>query len=120
MLYGKIEGALIKAGIDPYVGVLHRDDYNRPVLVYDIIEQYRIWVDYVVTNLIVQNIVTDEFYSVREDGSYWLENLGRRILIQSLNDYLDEVVKSGGSERSRITQIQLYAHALAQKFKTFI
>jgi CRISPR-associated protein Cas1 len=120
LLYGKIEGALIKAGIDPYVGVLHRDDYNRPVLVYDIIEQYRIWVDYVVTNLIVQNIVTDEFYSVREDGSYWLENLGRRILIQSLNDYLDEVVKSGGSERSRITQIQLYAHALAQKFKTFI
>lgn len=28
MLYGKIEGALIKAGIDPYVGIFHRDDYN--------------------------------------------------------------------------------------------
>ena len=37
LLYGKIEGALIKAGIDPYVGVMHRDDYNRPVLVYDVI-----------------------------------------------------------------------------------
>lgn len=26
LLYGKIEGILIKAGIDPYVGVMHRDD----------------------------------------------------------------------------------------------
>lgn len=25
LLYGKIEGALIKAGIDPYVGIFHRD-----------------------------------------------------------------------------------------------
>ena len=45
ILYGKIEGALIKAGIDPYVGILHRDDYNRPVLVYDVIELYRVWID---------------------------------------------------------------------------
>lgn len=87
VLYGKIEGALIKAGIDPYIGILHRDDYNRPVLVYDVIELYRIWVDYVVYSLVVQQVVTDEYYSVREDGSYWLESLGRRVLIQSLNDY---------------------------------
>src|SRR5690554_469078 len=41
ILYGKVEGALIKAGIDPYVGIFHRDDYNRPALVYDFIENYR-------------------------------------------------------------------------------
>ena len=119
ILYGKIEGALIKAGIHPYIGILHRDDYNRPVLVFDVIEEFRIWIDYIVMNLIVQNIVTDEFYSVREDGSYWLENLGRRIIIQSVNDYLEEVVNMGGKERSRATQLQLYANALAQKFRNF-
>jgi len=119
ILYGKIEGALIKAGIDPYIGILHRDDYNRPVLVFDVIEEFRIWIDYIVMNLIVQDIVTDEFYSVREDGSYWLENLGRRIIIQSVNDYLEEVVNMGGKERSRATQLQLYANALAQKFRSF-
>ena len=58
VLYGRIEGALIKAGVDPYIGVLHRDDYNRPVLVYDIIEMYRIWVDYVVYTLLAQNVIT--------------------------------------------------------------
>lgn len=117
MLYGKIEGALIKAGIDPYVGVLHRDDYNRPVLVYDVIELYRVWVDYVVYSIVSQGIVTDECYSVRDDGSYWLENIGRRVLIQSLNDYLEEVVMVNKLQRSRMTQMQLYCQHLAQVFK---
>ncbi|BBA29540.1 CRISPR-associated endonuclease Cas1 [Prevotella melaninogenica] len=117
ILYGRIEGALIKAGVDPYIGVLHRDDYNRPVLVYDIIEMYRIWVDYVVYTLLAQNVITEEFYSVREDGSYWLEALGRRVLIQSLNDYMDEVVTVKGVTRSRLTILSLYAQSLAQKFK---
>mgnify|MGYP001354009872 FL=1 len=119
ILYGKIEGALIKAGIDPYIGILHRDDYNRPVLAYDVIELYRVWVDYVVYSLVAQRVVTDEYYSVREDGSYWLEGLGRRILIQSLNDYLEEVVTIKSVSRSRLTQLQLYAQNLAQRFKHF-
>ena len=117
ILYGRIEGALIKAGVDPYIGVLHRDDYNSPVLVYDIIEMYRIWVDYVVYTLLAQNVITEEFYSVREDGSYWLEALGRRVLIQSLNDYMDEVITVKGVTRSRLTILSLYAQSLAQKFK---
>ena len=119
LLYGKIEGALIKAGIDPYVGIFHRDDYNRPVLVYDIIELYRVWVDYVVYGLIIQKVITDDYYSIREDGSYWLESLGRRILIQSMNDYLDEVITIKGISRSRLVQIQLYVQSLAQLFKKY-
>ena len=117
VLYGRIEGALIKAGVDPYIGVLHRDDYNRPVLVYDIIEMYRIWVDYVVYTLLAQNVITEEFYSVRDDGSYWLEAPGRRVLIQSLNDYMDEVITVKGVTRSRLTMLSLYVQSLAQKFK---
>lgn len=119
LLYGKIEGALIKAGIDPYVGIMHRDDYNRPVLVYDVIEIYRIWVDYIVYGLVSQRVITDDYYSVREDGSYWLEGLGRRVLIQSMNDYLEEVITQRGVSRSRITQIMLYAQSLAQMFKKY-
>ncbi len=119
LLYTRIEGSLIKAGIDPYIGVLHRDDYNRPVLIYDVIELYRIWVDFVVVTLLAQNVVTDEYYSVKEDGSYWLEALGRRVLIQSFNDYFDEVIVQKGVSRSRGNQIFLYAQELAQTFKRF-
>jgi CRISPR-associated protein Cas1 len=117
ILYGKIEGSLICAGIDPYIGILHRDEYNRPVLVYDVIEKYRIWVDYIVFRLAMQNVVGEEYYSVKDDGSCWLEGLGRRVLIQSLNDYLSEVVAIGGVGRSRMTHIDLFTQNLAQKFK---
>jgi CRISPR-associated protein Cas1 len=120
VLYGRIEGALIKAGIDPYIGVLHRDDYNRPVLVFDVIEIYRIWVDYVVYTLLAQNVVTEEYYSVLEDGSVWLESLGRRVLIQSLNDYMNEVITVKGITRSRLTLLTLNAEQLAQKFKAAV
>lgn len=119
ILYGKIEAALIKAGIDPYVGIMHRDNYNRPVLAYDIIEIFRVWVDYVVYTLLSQNAISEEYYSVNEDGSYWLEPLGRRILIQSFNDYMDEIIEHKGITRKRITQIQLYAQDLAQHFKKY-
>jgi CRISPR-associated protein Cas1 len=119
ILYGKIEGALIKSGIDPYVGIFHRDDYNRPVLVFDVIEKYRIWADYVVFSLAIQEAINEDCYQVKSDGSYWLENLGKRIIIQSMNDYLDEVITLKGVDRSRLTHIQLYAQDLAQLFKRF-
>jgi len=118
MLYGKVEGALIRAGIDPYIGVMHRDDYNRPVLVYDVIERYRVWADYVVFGLAAQQVFTEDCYSVKPDASFWLENNGKRILIQSFNDYLSEVVKIKGIERSRLVQIDLYAQSLARMFET--
>ena len=119
LLYGKIEGALIKAGIDPYVGIMHRDNYNRPVLVYDVIEKYRIWIDYVVYTLAAQNVITDEYYSMSADGSCWLESLGRRVLIQSVNDYLDDTIEYRGEQRKRSTIINEYAKGLAQKFKRY-
>jgi CRISPR-associated protein Cas1 len=116
ILYGKIEGALIKAGIDPYVGVMHREDYNRPVLAFDIIELYRVWADYVVVNLARQEAINEDCISRRDDGSVWLEALGRRILIQSMAEYLSEIVNIKGLDRSRQTHIDLYCKDLAQMF----
>ena len=114
MLYGKVEGALIKAGLDPYAGIFHRDEYNRPVLAYDFVELYRVWADYVVINLAIQEIFTPDMYSIN-NGTYWLEQLGKRILIQSVNDYLDEIVKLNGTDRSRASHIDLHAQKFAQQ-----
>jgi CRISPR-associated protein Cas1 len=116
-LYGKVEGALIKAGIDPYCGVFHRDDYNRPALVFDVIEQYRVWMDYVVIQLSMQNSIPDDCFETDTITSACkIESLGRRILIQSVNDYLAEIITINGKERSRQTHIELNAQQLAQFF----
>ncbi len=116
ILYNKIEGALIMAGIDPYIGVMHRDDYNRPVLVYDFIENYRAWADYVVINLCMQQIMFKEFFDI-ENSVFYLNHHAKRILIQSFNDYFEEVVKIVGVERSRNQQIIINAQKLATKLK---
>lgn len=115
ILYGKVEGALIKAGIDPYVGIFHRDDYNRPALVFDIIEKYRVWVDYVVIQLCLQDAMSEECFRQEENGLF-LDGLGKRILIQSVNDYLAEVIPLRSVERSRAAHIDREAHILATYF----
>ena len=115
MLYGKVEGALIKAGIDPYVGIFHRDDYNRPALVFDVIERYRVWVDYVVIQLARQQAMSPECFRQEGEGCF-LDGLGKRIVIQSVNDYLAEIIRVKGIDRSRQEHIQRYAHELAGFF----
>lgn len=117
ILYGKVEGALIKAGIDPYLGIFHRDEYNRPALVFDVIEKYRMWMDYVVFNLCNQEILIEECFVIDENSkACLLQPLGKRILIQAVNDYLYEIVLLNGKERSRLTHIDLDMQALAQYF----
>jgi CRISP-associated protein Cas1 len=116
MLYGKVESALIRAGVDPTIGVFHADEYKRPVLVYDVIEQFRGWADFVVTNLCMQQVIYPEFFDV-ENGAYYLSDMGKRILIQAFTDYLDEIIVWEGLERSRHTHINLTGQRLATMLK---
>ncbi len=119
ILYGRIEKALIKAGVDPYLGVLHRDEYNRPVFVYDVIEKYRCWIDVVVVRLLCSHGITDDCCSFQVDRSCFLEENGRKILIQAVNDYFSELVEHNGLRRSRTSHIDLFAQDIAKMLKQY-
>lgn len=112
ILYHRVENALIKAGIDPYIGILHRDEYNRPVFTYDFIENFRMWADFVVINLCMQEVIFREFFSI-ENGTFYLDTPGKRILVNAFNDYFSEIVLLGKLERSRNTHIELAAKDFA-------
>lgn len=118
MLYGRIEGALIKAGLDPFIGIMHRNEYNKAVLSFDIIEIFRYWADYVVCNLCMQQVIFPDMFEI-EDEDYWLANEGKRILIQGMTDYTDEVIEWQKLERSRATHIELYCQQFAATLKQF-
>lgn len=116
ILYGKVEGALIKAGIDPYIGIFHRDEYNRPALVFDFIENYRMWIDYVVVQLCRAEAIPEEAFEISEgSGGIRLLPLAKRILIQSVNDFLEEIIVIG-KPLSRQSHIEADAHKLANTF----
>jgi CRISPR-associated protein Cas1 len=113
MLYGQVELALIKAGIDPYIGVFHRDEYNRPVLVYDFIEKYRVWAEAVLLKLCFRKMLDPSMFSQRK-GGLWLETEGKRITILAMNDFLNEVIQLNGKRRSRLVHLQEDAHGFAK------
>ena len=51
VLYSRVEKVLVIAGLDPYVGFMHRDDYNMKSMVFDFIEPYRVYAEEVVFKL---------------------------------------------------------------------
>lgn len=113
ILYSRVEGAIVKAGMDPYLGILHRDDYNRPVLVFDMIEKYRIWADQVAMQLCFRRLLQREMFEVENEG-YWLADSGKKIVIPAMNDYLETVIQKDGKRRSRAVHLQEDMHHVAQ------
>lgn len=118
ILYAAVEGALIKAGIDPSIGIWHADEYNKPVLSYDFIEPYRVWADAIAFRLCHSFSLGLADTQALKDG-IWLAGSGKKILATSFNEYMEEVVPFNQRRRSRFTHIQLDAHEFAQILLNF-
>ena len=114
VLYGKVEKALMIAGADPFVGFLHRDDYNQKSLVFDFIEPYRIHAERVVFRLFSGKQVNDSHFESLS-GGIRLGAEGKPVLVEKLFDYLDiDKIRHRGRNLSRLHAMQLDAHAFAQ------
>lgn len=119
MLYPMVELALMKAGIDPYVGILHADEYNRPTLVYDVIELYRHWPETVAVELCrAEKLPTSAFEESEREG-VWLAQAGKQLVIKSFLTFMDEKILYKNQLRKRSTHIDLDAVRLATMFRDF-
>jgi CRISPR-associated protein Cas1 len=113
VLYSKIEKALIIAGIDPYLGFLHRDDYNQKSMVYDFIEPYRVYAEETVFKLFSAKKV-NKTHTDNITNGYSLNKEGKILLMQSLNQFMDEdKIKYKGKNHFRNNIIQYDAHSFA-------
>lgn len=115
VLYARVEKSLMLAGLDPYVGFLHRDDYNHKSLVYDFIEPYRVWADKVVFTLFSGKKV-NQAHADAITGGYSLNAEGKKLLMEHYNEYLEnEIIRYRGRNRTRATILLLEAHRFAQE-----
>lgn len=112
ILYSLVEKACIIAGLDPYVGFFHADNYNRKSLVFDLIEPYRIWVDRVVVKLIAGRKVKKSYFDPIP-GGVSLNEEGRKLLISALNEFLEKPIRYRGRNIKRRNIIQFDCHQLA-------
>jgi CRISPR-associated protein Cas1 len=115
VLYARVEKALMLAGLDPYAGFLHRDDYNHKSMVYDFIEPYRLWGDKVVFTLFSGKKVNQQ-HTDPITGGFALSAEGKRLLMNAYNEYLESnVIRYKGRNRTRANIILLDAHRFAQE-----
>jgi CRISP-associated protein Cas1 len=113
MLYSKIEKALIIAGIDPYVGFMHRDDYNQLSMVYDFIEPYRSFVDEVVFRLFSGKKVNKSHVDEHTQGVS-LNASGKELLVLAYNNFFEtDAIRHRGRNQVRSAVIQSDAHVFA-------
>jgi len=115
ILYARVERALILAGLDPYVGILHRDDYNYKSMVYDFIEPFRIFAEAPTYRLFSSKKVKIEHTEKIENG-FTLVKPGKELLVETFNQYLEgDKVRYKNKNQSRYNIMQQKAHELANQ-----
>lgn len=112
VLYSLVEKGCIIAGLDPYLGFLHSDSYNKKSLVFDIIEMFRLYVDETVVFLFSRRMVKDGLFEPLEQGM-GLSKEGKAALIEALNKTLEETVLYRGRNVKRRNTIQMECHRIA-------
>src|SRR5690625_133155 len=116
MLYHKIESALIKVGLDPQIGWFHTNQYNKPVLTYDLIEPFRVWVDNKVVELCRGLTIPKALFKF-DGGRCEMTRPARKILAVSINKLLDQRIQYEGKQQKRNYIIFLEAQTLASTIK---
>jgi len=114
ILYSLIEKACIISGLDPYAGFIHTDHYNKKSLVFDLIENYRIWADEVVVNLFAARKVNAEHFDRLPNG-FILNKEGKAVLLTEFNSFMDESIRYRGRNIKRSNIIQFDCHRLANQ-----
>ena len=102
ILYSTVEKACILAGLDPYVGFLHTDNYNKKSFVFDMIEPFRIFAEQNAVYLFTGKKMKDEYFTQTENAVS-LNTNGKPVVVEAMNKHLDETVRYRRKKRQTKT-----------------
>lgn len=114
VLYSKVEKALIIAGLDPFVGVLHTDNYNKKSLVFDFIENYRFLAVETVFTMFSMKKVNKAYFDKIKNGIV-LNKEGKQKLLMDFTERLNKKVVYNKRKISNLDIIQFDTHKLANE-----
>lgn len=112
VLYSHVEKGCIIAGLDPYVGFLHTDNYNKKSFVFDLIEIYRIYIDRTVMRLFGTKQIKSALFDPIPGGML-LNQEGKAVLISALNETFDQSVSYRGRNIKVRNMIPMECHRIA-------
>ena len=120
ILYAQVHLSLMKAGLDPYMGILHADQHRKPTLVYDVIEVYRHWMEEVALQLCCDNLLPNDAFTVPDERTgVWLNKPAKPIVVNTCLAFLNEKVVYHGQPRKRLTHMDLDAQRWAKRVREF-
>ncbi len=114
VLYSMVEKACILAGLDPYIGFLHTDNYNKKSLVFDLIEPFRILGEKTTFYLFSKREAKREHFDQIRNG-VTLNREGKKLLIAALNKRLETKVRYRGRNIQQRDTIQFECHRVANQ-----
>ena len=113
ILYSRTERALMLSGLDPYIGFMHRDDYNSKSLVFDYIEPYRFHAERFIFRLFTGKKINKSYFE-KFKGGISLNEEGKAFFVSPFLDYIDsDKIKYKGRLQTRMNAMQLEAHRFA-------
>ncbi|MGZ8897839.1 MAG: CRISPR-associated endonuclease Cas1 [Halobacteriota archaeon] len=112
VLYSMVEKGIIVAGLDPYIGFIHADNYNKKSFVFDLIELYRMYVDQTVVRLFTRKMAKEDMFDT-VPGGFTLNADGKTLLLQLLNDTFERSINHRGRNVKIRNIIQLDCHRIA-------
>jgi CRISPR-associated protein Cas1 len=112
VLYSQVERSCIIAGLDPYVGFLHTDNYNKRSFVFDLIELFRTHIDKTIVNLFMKKQVSENHFDP-VPGGFYLNKEGKAVLITAVNEMLDREIEYRGRNVKIRNTILMECHTIA-------
>ena len=116
MLRNQVETAILSIGLDPALGVMHRDGYCLPSLVFDIMEPFRPIVDRILLTAALQNQIKEDIMTIIED-KHRISKPGRKQLIELFINKLHSRLLYRGVTTSMQNHILTEVKLLADKIK---
>lgn len=111
ILYSKIWGALLNAGLEPFAGFIHVDRPGKPSLVLDFIEEFR---QPIVDRTVIA--LVNKGSSVEMEDNL-LSNKTRNLLAERILQRLESEVEFDGKKHKLKSIIQMQARNLAMFFR---
>jgi CRISPR-associated protein Cas1 len=112
VLYGKVEKACIIAGLDPFVGILHVDNYNKKSLVFDLIENFRHLAWRTVFSMFSRKKINKSYFDNIKNGIK-LNQDGKKALLEDFTERLNKKVLYRKRKITNLDIIQFECHDVA-------
>ncbi|MBK8486095.1 MAG: CRISPR-associated endonuclease Cas1 [Saprospiraceae bacterium] len=116
ILYHHCEHAITRAGLSPYLGILHGMEKGGKAFLYDFIECFRPWLDeYILKSILERKIESSEFE--KEGEACLMIPAFRKKFIAKLDDWMYMVIVYQNRRLTRLNHIYDQAERVAKEIK---